>query len=926
MAVLLQSMILLVSLLLSGVCFAQSPLPVAKLSNHEIISLQPFLYYWLPDRPIDFATASAPEQAHNYQPVIDQRAPSGRDIWYRFQLQPSEEFSGRGILDFGEIVFEEVEVFVQTPQGLQRFIAGLAHPYTERTISHQFIATPLSIPGNTVGTVYVRVRTLTGMQTSVALNAMSDERFHEESGRHAEISAGISSSMMTILVFMSIVSTLVFQGRVLIIFLGFAICVLLLQLSHNGHISEWLDLSVFSYRFLFLVLPAVINILSLYFCRYLFDMPSSMPGMNKIISSFCAIYILLIFLIAIVPPEGPIYEMILAKSILSGMASLLVLVFGLRAVQLRIKGSGYYLLGVILFVAIVNSTRLPSYGVGTFTTDSRILVSFGALALMFCFAMATLQKIRMIAEREKQLEKQSILLENQNRVRTDFLISMSHEIRTPINGVLGMAQMLEKTRLDSSQRYYLDILFSAGRTLLNVVNEILDISKLEAGKLEIESIYFDLDQALNYTAEMFGQINRKPGVHFHYENDANLPVHVVGDPVRLQQILNNLLSNAFKFTDTGQVSLRIKLVDNISQDRVLVRIEVEDSGLGINEEALNRLFTPFEQADSTTTRRFGGSGLGLAICKKIVELMGGKIYAASVVGHGSRFWADIPFNIAQREEQRYQNIISNLKGKRITMVMQFPEFNDAYISVLNRWGLITNVIKPNISSAEINWDEADIFYISDMLPAAVLSQWLKAAASHGCPVLLVDGYGENYRPSEYPESEKLRRLRHPISKARLVNLLYQISNNIFSAESEKLSSSWPRNLLDLFLLVAEDNDVNTKVLQAVFAKNQINADFVVNGLEAVERYKNEPARFHAILMDCEMPVMNGFDATREIRRFEKENHIKPVTIIALTAHALLETREACLECGMDDILTKPVNFPALLSRLESLERASNKIN
>jgi CheY-like chemotaxis protein len=401
-----------------------------------------------------------------------------------------------------------------------------------------------------------------------------------------------------------------------------------------------------------------------------------------------------------------------------------------------------------------------------------------------------------------------------------------------------------------------------------------------------------------------------------------LPVHVMGDPARLQQILNNLLSNAFKFTEKGEVALTVKLIDRISEDRVLLRIEVKDSGIGISEEAMSRLFNPFQQADSTTSRRYGGTGLGLAICKKIVELMGGHIHAASSANEGSRFWADIPFNIAQREEARYLTKAQSIKDKRIAMVLRFPEFNKIYISALDYWQANTQIINPDTEPESLDWPHIDVMYISDMLPMPLLLSWIETAKHNNCPIILANGYGENYRPSDIAETATLRRLQQPMSKARLADLLHQIIHNISPSTNDSSNGISGHNVSALHLLVAEDNEVNTKVLQALFAKHAINADFVVNGEQAVKAYSAEPNRFDAILMDCEMPILNGFEATTQIRQFELDNRHTPITIIALTAHALLETRDACMACGMNDILTKPVNFSALLSRLEQVAVAN----
>lgn len=603
-------------------------------------------------------------------------------------------------------------------------------------------------------------------------------------------------------------------------------------------------------------------------------------GLTLVDPTYVAGFVLVICLLPMAPLRVPYSVGLLAFGLLSFLATVYVMQVDLRQSRIRYTLNDLVVASMIVafFIFLVNTYRYRTW------------------------------RSAKIIERESRLRVQQADLESQAKSR--FIATMSHEIRTPMNGIIGMAEMLQTSRLDKEQKNFVEVISYSSRSLLNVINDILDYSKIEAGRVTLEKVDFDVFALCAEIATIFKSTADKNSIEFVVCVDPAIPPQIKGDPSRIRQVLLNLIGNAFKFTRVGRVELRLERGED-TLDGGKLEFTILDTGIGISQAQQATLFKPFQQADSSITREYGGSGLGLSISKSLIELMGGEISVDSAPRQGSTFTYSICYEFADRVERPPA---LNVSGMRLLLVGRPSHYGIELSRHLRYWGMVVDSER-NIAEATRRIEQHQTGYVcalldldsnSDLDPLLIEQFEAGCKAWHvQCMVLSSE---------EYPRY-RFRVTTKPACAFQFKHTLAQALGLQDEAEQNARLAVLDRELKGCSVLVVEDNDINQKVITSMLEKMGATFKVAHNGRQACSDYAQSRTDYDVILMDCEMPVLDGEEATRRIRQQERENSWPRKPIIALTAHAMKEHIDSCVAAGMDDHISKPVEMSVLRDKI-----------
>ncbi|MGH8492500.1 MAG: ATP-binding protein [Moraxellaceae bacterium] len=891
------------------------PSSALVLADGDNIRLTPYVSFWRdPD-----GQRLLPEVMHmqqDFRPV--QKHPNwGFDpaaaYWFRFSLHNPLAEPQQRILFLDFPLLDHVTLYAPDGKGgYRQAVTGDTENWSQRALKLRQLALPLTVPAASTADFYVRVMSSSNIIFPARLYGVDE--FWADMSR-AQLWQGMFYGAMFLLLSYSFFLFVSAREK---LFLYYALALfptVLYLLCIDGLMFQFLPVPGLWQNLLLSYAVGLADLLYLHFAVQYLKLPADSPWyrMTRVLMLLCAVCLL------ILPLLGPSHGA-MAVLILGVLVGTCILAMGLAQLPRAGAVGLYFVMGWFIFLFNAIAAVLAAFALIPFLDFFIVGIKAGLVCSMILLFMGLGLQLRQLKMAEAGSREEALLAQAQSQAKSQFLAMMSHEIRTPMNGVLGMAELMRTTGLSAEQDRILGTMESSGNALLEVINDVLDHAKIEAGRMELDLAPLDLDMLIEECLDLFRARIYKQQLTLLCSIANEVPTEVIGDALRLRQVITNLISNAVKFTERGNIEVGVSLQEGEGGSFIL--IAVSDTGIGIAAEQREQIFESFVQADASTSRQYGGTGLGLSISRQLCRLMGGDLVAESEPGRGSTFRASLHMRrvVGARERSVWALELPTVHLLLVDGERRFGEVMSAQASTR---GFQVEAVQSG-EAAFVRLQEAaaagqpfnlvaTALQLPDMNGLTLHGRLMRDPQLRHCKTLLFA------LPQMQPSPGVLVHagVAHAFSRPVLARELRQAALAVLRKQPDE--SAQPREEVaqypGLRVLVAEDNRTNQVVIMGLLRRFGITAELVENGEQALAAFRRARPGFSLVLMDCEMPVMDGYVSTREIRRFESAEGRSRVPIVAISAHVTQHHIDNCYAAGMDDHLPKPLNLRLLADKL-----------
>lgn len=823
-------------------------------------------------------------------------------IWLRLELLNTTPETLQRRLEIDYSMLDKVELVVLEGQlTRQSYFTGDTLPFGQRPIISRNLVFPLELPPQRQLTLLFRVESTSALRTPMTL---WEPAAFEDSQDLRDFGNGLFYGGLLIMTLYNFFIWLSVRLRSYLYYVLYVMSFIALAGQLDGYWFRflWPDNVWWQNQCVgpFILAPIV---LAMEFSRQFLELARHAPLLNRIF-----IVHTLLALAGTLAGLFVDYQLLVRPSILLSMlGAILVLGSGIMMLHRGHRAARFFVAawGALLVMVVIYD--LSKLGIIPSNNITESLLKTGEFLEVLLLSFALADRINIERDEKSRAEKAIYQFQAESRAKSEFLATMSHEIRTPLNGVIGMSEILKSGNLADTERYYANVIHSSGKALLSIINDVLDLSKIEAGKMSIEHIEFNLDGLLNDVIQTFSLAAERKQLPLLVHVHPDVPAQLHGDPTRIRQVLLNLVGNAVKFTERGYVKIDVTF-EQTGAD-FLLHCSVQDTGIGLTADQQQQLFQAFNQADASIARQYGGTGLGLNICKKLTELMGGTIGVESEYGAGSRFHFSARVNALQDDSTFFQQF----SGRRVVAVCNQPHLQALFLQLqadgahqfelVSTFYQLNNLLQRQDVDGVIIDDGSDLHAAPDVIAAA-----LKQIGAQ-TPVVLLTGMQPTNRFNRSLRAFQV--VRKPFTPLHMMQALLGYTDR---HNSETISDELLQAMSRLHVLVAEDNPVNQLVTRTLLEKAGLRPEMVEDG-EAAEKAATE-RQYDLIFMDCNMPKQDGYAATRAIRQHEQANGLKPACIVALTASSIGDKASKSIAAGMNEHLTKPLELSALIQFLQ----------